>query len=162
MARARSVSGLECDKPFRDGARRMLSTRFEEMMSFRDQVFLASDDAAGHEAVHDMRVASRRLRAALEACSDAFPRKAYRPILKSVKELADSLGAVRDIDVLCERLTHDRRLEPAPQKAVIDGILAGLEPQRQGARRRLTNTIQHLDRGDLPARFTSLLESETD
>jgi len=51
------------------------------------------------ERVHDMRVATRRLRAALEIFQPCFPRKRHRKALKKVKALADALGERRDADV---------------------------------------------------------------
>ena len=56
------------------------------------------------ERVHDMRVATRRLRAALEVFEPCFPRKRYREALKRVKALADALGERRDRDVAIEFL----------------------------------------------------------
>ena len=56
------------------------------------------------ERVHDMRVATRRLRAALEIFEPCFPRKRHRKALKQVKALADALGERRDRDVAIELL----------------------------------------------------------
>lgn len=56
------------------------------------------------ERVHDMRVATRRLRAALEIFAVCFPRKRHRKALKRVKRLADALGERRDADVEIELL----------------------------------------------------------
>lgn len=46
-----------------------------------------------------MRVATRRLRAALEIFEPCFPRERHRKALKKVKKLADALGERRDADV---------------------------------------------------------------
>jgi len=46
-----------------------------------------------------MRVATRRLRAALEVFEPCFPRKRHHKALKKVKALADALGERRDADV---------------------------------------------------------------
>ena len=51
-----------------------------------------------------MRVATRRLRAALEVFEPCFPRKRHRKALKRVKALADALGERRDRDVAIEFL----------------------------------------------------------
>ncbi|HWH44870.1 MAG TPA: CHAD domain-containing protein, partial [Thermoleophilaceae bacterium] len=56
-------------------------------------------DTADIERVHDMRVATRRLRAALELYEACFPKRAFREALRDVKALADALGARRDPDV---------------------------------------------------------------
>jgi len=46
-----------------------------------------------------MRVATRRLRAALEVFETCFPLKRHHKALKRVKALADALGERRDADV---------------------------------------------------------------
>src|SRR5687767_12406127 len=56
------------------------------------------------EGVHDMRVATRRLRAAMEIFAPCFPRKRHRKALGEVKDLAELLGERRDPDVMIERV----------------------------------------------------------
>ena len=46
-----------------------------------------------------MRVATRRLRAALEICEPCFPKRQFSKALRNVKALADALGERRDADV---------------------------------------------------------------
>ena len=46
-----------------------------------------------------MRVATRRLRAALEVYAPCFPKNEHRRALKEVKALADALGERRERDV---------------------------------------------------------------
>ena len=51
----------------------------------------------GH--VHRMRVASRRLRAALPVFSPCFPESKYRKWSRAVRKVTTSLGRARDLDV---------------------------------------------------------------
>ena len=51
------------------------------------------------ENVHDMRVASRRLRAALEIFASCFDPEEHEQVLGEVKAIADALGERRDRDV---------------------------------------------------------------
>ena len=51
------------------------------------------------EHVHRMRVASRRLRAAMPVFKSCFPEKKYRKWLKEMKNITTSLGDARDLDV---------------------------------------------------------------
>ena len=67
-----------------------------------------------------MRVATRRLRAALEVFEPCFPRKRHRKALKKVKALADALGERRDADVeiACSRASprkQRRRIAECPR-----------------------------------------------
>jgi CHAD domain-containing protein len=95
VARAREVPGFDCDEPFARAAARVVAVRAAEVFDHADGVL----DLAEVEPVHDMRVATRRLRAALELFEPCFPRKRFRKTLKRVKALADALGERRDRDV---------------------------------------------------------------
>jgi CHAD domain-containing protein len=73
----------------------VVAVRAEEVFDHAPGV-LDIDDI---ERVHDMRVATRRLRAALEVFEPCFPRKRWRRVRKRVGKLADALGERRDRDV---------------------------------------------------------------
>lgn len=94
MARARKVE-LDCDEPFSLAAARVVGVRAAEVFEHAEGVL----DLGDTERVHDMRVATRRLRAAMEVFESCFPRKRHRKALKRVKALADALGERRDRDV---------------------------------------------------------------
>lgn len=100
MARARAVHDLDCDEPFALAAARVVEVRGAEVIDHSHGV-LDLDDI---ERVHDMRVATRRLRAALEIFAPCFPRKRWRATLKDVKAIADALGERRDRDVAIQAL----------------------------------------------------------
>src|SRR5437763_11057167 len=123
MAPAREVLGLTCDETFRSAAGKILWTRFEEMMSFRQDAILGRDP----EGVHDMRVATRRLRAALELFRDVFPKRRLRPMLRDVRRLADALGEVRDLDVMLEALRADVRGRSASQRLVLGEMIEEMQ-----------------------------------
>lgn len=94
MAGARKVE-LDCEGPFSAAAAKAIEVRSKEVFAGADGVL----DLEETERVHDMRVATRRLRAALEIFAACFPRKCHRKALKRVKALADALGERRDADV---------------------------------------------------------------
>lgn len=94
MARAQDVE-LDCEAPFSAAAAEVVKVRAKEVFTHSEGV-LDLDDP---ERVHDMRVATRRLRAAIEIFEPCFPRKRRRKALKRVKALADALGRRRDADV---------------------------------------------------------------
>jgi CHAD domain-containing protein len=94
VAGARKVE-LDCEGSFSKAAARVVKVRSKEVFAHSDGVL----DLGDVERVHDMRVATRRLRAALEVFEPCFPRKRHRKALKRVKALADALGERRDADV---------------------------------------------------------------
>lgn len=121
MARAWDVPGLGPETPFREAAGRVLIVRWRELMSHREGT-LAGEDI---EALHAMRVSSRRMRAAMDAFAAAFPRRAFRRRLRVVKSVTDTLGAARDLDVAMEGLRRLLpELPPADRPGVEDLIAA--------------------------------------
>jgi len=101
MAKAAPVE-IGPETPFAEAAARTVAVRAEELWQHADGVLDTSDI----ERVHDMRVATRRLRAVLEIFAPCFPPKRHRKALKEVKALADALGARRDPDVQLELLAE--------------------------------------------------------
>jgi CHAD domain-containing protein len=157
MAPARPIRNLDCEESFRTAAGKVIWTRFEEMMSFRDEA-LAGEDIEG---VHDMRVGSRRLRAALELFRDVFPSNRLSPLLRDVKSLADSLGDVRDMDVMIDRLKRDMKGRPPSQQLVLGDMIADLNERRDQAREVLKETISRLEREEFPRQFLAVVAQET-
>lgn len=71
------------------------------------------------EAVHQMRVAIRRMRAAHRLFGGFFRKRSIRPYMTTLKQLGGRLGAVRDLDVGIINLIHFRsRLSKSDRKAV--------------------------------------------
>jgi CHAD domain-containing protein len=101
------------------------------------------------EPLHDMRVASRRLRAALEVFRPCFPRKRYKRALKMVKALADALGERRDRDVSIAFLAGFLEDAPAADRARVGNLLAGLREEQRQANERLRQFVAEERLGDL-------------
>ena len=99
MAKAAPVP-IEPDMTFAEAARRTVAVRARELWEHSEGVL----DMTDIERVHDMRVATRRLRAVLEIFAPCFERDEHRVALRGVKALADALGARRDPDVQLEAL----------------------------------------------------------
>lgn len=56
------------------------------------------------EDIHDIRVASRRIRTCLTIFEDFFPSKKFKIWSKEIKSITNAYGAVRDLDVQIELL----------------------------------------------------------
>jgi CHAD domain-containing protein len=95
MAKARDITGLSAGLTFREAAAAAVETRADEVFEHAENVL----DTGDIERVHDMRVATRRLRAAMEIFEPCFPKKEFKRTLREVKDLADTLGERRDPDV---------------------------------------------------------------
>jgi CHAD domain-containing protein len=95
MAKTKPLDGLDCDGPALAGMALVLSIRMEEMYSFRNHALNSHDP----EGVHNMRVASRRLRSALVDFMPYLGKARFNNSLKDIEALAHALGRVRDSDV---------------------------------------------------------------
>ena len=129
MVRAREVPGFDCDESFARAAERVIETRASEVFEQAHDV-LDVDDI---ERVHDMRVATRRLRAALEVFEPCFPRKRHRKSLKRVKALADALGERRDRDVAIEFLEELASEAPNADRAPLAELIERLRAEQRRA-----------------------------
>jgi CHAD domain-containing protein len=128
MARAREISDLDCDERYALAAARVVEVRAGELFEQSDGVLDTSDI----ERVHDMRVASRRLRAAMEIFEPCFPRKPFRRALKEVKALADALGERRDRDVSITFLEDFSEHVTASDRRGIGMLLEQLREEQAG------------------------------
>jgi hypothetical protein len=103
------------------------------------------------EGVHDVRVASRRLRAAMDIAAPVFPQKWYRTLHRTAKEITKALGEVRDRDVLLVALRADREAAPAAEWPGIDRLIDRVESERIAARAGMERFLQELLAGPVPA-----------
>ena len=93
------------------------------------------------EGVHQMRVATRRLRAALKAFEGVLPKERARSLAAEAGWLCDVLGAVRDLDVHLEHLHGYREALPVDRQHSLDAYEQHLEGARLRARRCLITAL---------------------
>ena len=60
----------------------------------------------GEEAIHDLRVAIRRLNRGLQVFSKLFPKRPRKEVRSRLHELMDAAGEVRDRDIAAELLKN--------------------------------------------------------
>jgi hypothetical protein len=92
--KARRVKGLDPHAPLGDNAERIVRVRLDELTSFMPK----ASDPDEVVALHDMRIAAKRLRYVLEVTGDCFGPYAANAV-KMVKDLQDLLGEIHDCDV---------------------------------------------------------------
>ncbi len=104
--KARKVKGLKPDAPLGDNALLVLAVRIEELRSFA----AAARDPANQAALHDMRIAAKRVRYVLELTAPALGRAASRGATRA-KRLQTLLGDIHDCDELLRDVRdHAKRL----------------------------------------------------
>jgi hypothetical protein len=92
--KARRVAGLEPDGALGDAAERIVRVRLDELCGFMP----TAADAREVVALHDMRIAAKRLRYILEVTGPCFGPYA-KTATKLVRDLQDLLGEIHDCDV---------------------------------------------------------------
>jgi CHAD domain-containing protein len=152
MAKARAIEGLEGATRFAEAAALAVEVRTEEVFGFAPGVL----DTGDIERVHDMRVASRRLRAVLEIFEPCFPRGPFKSTLRDVKGLADALGERRDPDVHVDALERIAEvLQPADRTGVAS-LSADFRGRQEAANEELAAVLQQIEESDLRGRLLAL------
>ncbi|HVO31424.1 MAG TPA: CHAD domain-containing protein [bacterium] len=150
MARAPAPATIRT-APLSRGAAQLLSPMVHEVFAC-EAATRAGDPEAG---IHDMRVATKRLREAMRLFRPAFRKKDYRKHLAWIEELNDALGEVRDLDVLIPRL--EKRAGKLGRPEGMRALLARLERRREGARSWLVSRLDRLRNRALPAKLEARL-----
>jgi hypothetical protein len=91
--KARKVTGLDPDGPLEQNLRRIVSVRLGELRSFAPAV----GDPTASDALHDMRIAAKRLRYVLEMGEPVLG-AAARNGAKQMRRVQDLLGELHDCD----------------------------------------------------------------
>ncbi len=155
MAKAKEIAVLECSADARIWAAEVLRVRFGEIVRLRGAVL--NDENI--EAVHDMRVGTRRLRSALRDFATVLRKHPLKKINKDLKKLADLLGTARDEDVAIAAL--EKLKSKAKNKAVKTGIYKLIDERRTNRERAqldLTEKLSVTAIEDLHNRFDESID----
>ena len=116
------------------------------------------------EAVHQARVATRRLRSDLRTFHPLLDEEWAQALREELKWLGAALGAVRDADVLLERLQAKIARLPEADREVATGLVDRLRAERDEARAELLvvmrgqRYLELLDRLVAAARAPALVD----
>jgi CHAD domain-containing protein len=138
MAKPLPIPDLNAEDPYAEAAAKIVSVRASELRLNAEGVL----DMGDIERVHDMRVATRRLRAALEIFEPCFPDKPYRQALDEVKRLADALGERRDRDVAIAALHAFNDQMPAPDRKGVASLIDRYRDEQEEANVGLAPLIE--------------------
>lgn len=166
MTRAWPVERLDCDGSVLEHARRVLAVRIAELYSYAPVI----DDPELSEALHDMRIAAKRLRYSLELFRPQLGKAGQRQV-ERVKALQEALGTLHDHDVrialVADELARLAVEQSAQASAALAGATAGeiaaiaasaLRPPPDDPRRGLIALLgrEHANRREAYARFRAL------
>lgn len=134
-SRSGRSNGLEravSDQTFAQFAETSLRGLHESLLSFE-----APAKTGDTDAVHDMRVTSRRMRVALSNFAVCLPRDFRKGVRAGLSTLADTLGRVRDLDVMLEEVNRILPDQPVSRRPTIEKLKGRLRTRRRYHFKRL-------------------------
>lgn len=159
MVRPRfEVPGVGPDTPLRLAAAALLSAKAEPL-------FALEADARGGtdvDAVHDMRVASRRLREAMRLLAPLYPQKEFRVWYRRVRDITRSLGPVRDSDVFVEEFADLAEYLDEGGKRCVAFMIGYRTSRRERELEVLNEQMHRLDLGGNRRAFERLVQAVAD
>ncbi len=155
MAKAKQAPAASSSADLYEWAAEVLSLRFDEVMSFGGAVLVPWNV----NAVHDVRVALRRLRTALRDFVQVIDEKPLKRVKNDLKKIAGLLGAVRDKDVAIIALQELAGQSPDVFiKEGISELTEDLKASREHAHSRLRRTLESISLDELRKRFSDRIE----
>src|SRR5260221_9304696 len=124
---------ISADDPMSEAGRKIMAYYLSRLLHHERSV----REGDHTEAIHDMRVASRRLRSALDIFGPYYKARAIKAIRKHLRRVGKTLGAVRDLEVVlapAQRYAQD--LEPSLQSS-LHPLLTQWQSQLDEARLQL-------------------------
>jgi len=143
---------LSAEQGYGEAAAQVVAERADAMFGKRRHVL----DTADIEGVHGMRVATRRLRAALEVFGPCLDRQRGAQALSDVKTLAAALGERRDRDVQLERLERLHERTEGAERRAVELLTQELRSEQARANRRLAKALARTERDRLRKRLRRL------
>lgn len=152
MAKARRIPGLHPETSFAEAAARVVQVRSTEVFAHGAGVL----DPGDPEPLHDMRVATRRLRAALEVFAACFTKRERKALLREVKALADVLGERRDPDVQIAALKELKAGLGEAERPGVNGLIEELRARQTRSNERLHEVLARVNEAELERRLSEL------
>lgn len=137
------------DDPMAAAAQKTLRLHFSKMLAHEQGTRLGEDP----EELHDMRVATRRMRMALRLFDEHLDPDVMRPVLKGLRRTGRSLGAVRDLDVFLEKTLAYLETLPESRRDELEPLMAAWRREYETRRGAM---VAYLD-GRRYARFIDYL-----
>jgi CHAD domain-containing protein len=154
VAKAEDID-VDPAEPYRRAGARIVRVRARELFEQAEGVL----DTRDIERVHDMRVASRRLRAVLEIFAPCFPQSEFKGVLRDVKLLADALGERRDPDVHIDALRAFAKTQVAANRHGVQRMVEDLQARQARGNEALAAELQRAEERGLHGRLVALADA---
>ncbi len=135
-----SKVGLRADDLMAEVTRKIMHFQFQHMVFHEAGTQLGQDI----EELHDMRVATRRMRAALQIFGGYLDKKEWTPFDKGLRRTGRALGEVRDLDVFWVKTKRYLDALPPERSNDLAALRAVWQTERDQAQE---NLLAYLDSG---------------
>lgn len=140
-----------------------LSEAGRKVMRFQFAFLLANEQGTrlgeDIEALHDMRVSTRRLRAAFDVFGEAYESSTLKPYLKGLRATGRALGDVRDIDVYNQKTQKYLDTLPEEQQRGLKPLLKDREKQREAKRQQMLSYLDSQEYQTFKRQFNIFLNT---
>ena len=154
MANPNRIKHLRGSLRWPTAAEKILASRVLDVFSHEAGVREGFDP----EAVHDIRVALRRLQAALRMFGACYPPKKLRRYRLRLRKLLRALGAVRDQDILIDALSHHEKSCPEAVKEALARLVAQRRTVQQQERVKSLLLLDKLQRANFAENLLSFVK----
>ncbi|HUW13679.1 MAG TPA: CHAD domain-containing protein [Anaerolineae bacterium] len=134
----RKSPAVRWDDSMSTAGRKVLRFHFQHMLSHEP----GTRQGAHIEELHDMRVATRRMRSAFRVFAPYFSPAVFRPLLKGLRRTGRVLGRVRDLDVFMEKAQLYLESLPEGEREHLGPLTEDWRERREVAHTRM---LDHLD-----------------
>jgi CHAD domain-containing protein len=150
-----AIEGVGPSTPAGQAAEAIVRARVKPLFKLKSAAVSGTDS----DAVHDMRVASRRVREAMKLVAPLFSRKEFAQTYRWVRDITRALGPVRDADVFVETMSRIGRTLPEEGRRATAFFIGLRLGQREAHLVELEAALQNTDSEEQWARFSKLAKS---
>jgi CHAD domain-containing protein len=147
--------GLDADDTMAEAARKTLYFHFLRMLHHESGTRLGEDI----EDLHDMRVATRRMRAAFQVFGDYLDMGKMKAFFKGLRRTGRTLGAVRDLDVFWEKTQHYLEMLPPERQNDLEPLRVVWEAEREQDRAKMVTYLDGERYVQFKERFGEFLQT---
>jgi CHAD domain-containing protein len=147
--------GLIIEDTMAGAARKTFAFHFQRML-YHEPGTRQGEDI---EELHDMRVATRRMRSAFQVFEAYLDLERLKPILKGLRRTGSCLGAVRDLDVFWEKTQRYLDALPAEEQHDLAPLQQAWQAERERMRERMLAYLDGDRYAEFTRRFAGLLET---
>jgi CHAD domain-containing protein len=152
----KKTPGVKADDTISEAGMKILGFHFVKMLENEDGTIEGSDP----EFLHDMRVATRRMRSALRIFEPYLPAKRTRPLKKGLQAAGTALGAVRDLDVILEKARKFEEEHLGDSPGGFELLLKHWEQERRTLRKKMLDYLYSKGYRNFKSDFEAFLRIE--